>query len=60
MIPLTNKKWRRINRYTCRGCGKTRYSFKYRRAHDGLCTKCRRDLLPEGQESLFDNDQPQS
>jgi hypothetical protein len=52
MKSLTDKKWRRINRYTFRGCGKLRYSFKYRRAHDGLCTTCTRVLPPENQASL--------
>jgi hypothetical protein len=55
MKPIAHKKWRRINRYTCRSCGKKRYSFKYRRARDGLCTKCTRETVPESQQSLFDN-----
>jgi hypothetical protein len=47
-------KWRRINTYTCKGCGNDRLSLRYGRAKDGLCTTCVRNLPPEGQESLFE------
>lgn len=56
MLPNLNqpiKKWRRINPYICSKCGKARYSFRYNRAQEKICTVCARNQVPENQQSLF-------
>jgi len=50
------KKWRRLNPYVCRACGNKRFSLKYSRAVDGLCTPCRRSEQVEGQQALLFDD----
>ncbi len=46
--------WRKIHIYTCEGCEKKRFTFKYGRAEGGFCTKCRRkELINENQGLLF-------
>lgn len=47
------KKWRRINPYVCRMCSKNRYSFKYTKAHEKICSKCQKLLPDENQIKLF-------
>lgn len=51
------KKWRRINPYRCRICGKKRNSFKYERSKNGVCTVCRKNSVPDNQPQLFPAEQ---
>jgi len=47
-------KERRIWFFPCIKCGKGRaQSHKKRKAMAGLCQKCRRNQVPENQETLF-------
>jgi predicted Zn-ribbon and HTH transcriptional regulator len=54
MRATTQKKWRRINPYTCKKCGRRRLSFYFGRAKTKLCQKCRREIIDENQLKLFD------
>ena len=49
-----DKKWRRINKYTCQKCGKGRSSLKWARAKSRICTKCGHTEVNENQPSLFE------
>jgi len=44
---------RAIYSYPCRVCGKKRYSLVYLRAIDRVCRKCRKEIPPANQPSLF-------
>jgi hypothetical protein len=46
-------KRRAIYSYPCRICGKKRYSLVYLRALDRVCRRCRKELPPPNQPSLF-------
>ena len=39
--------------FTCNGCGKRRYTRKYRRALVKLCNPCTVNAIPNNQPSLF-------
>lgn len=41
--------------YICSRCHKKRFSRKYQRAIDQVCTICRKDDVPENQPSLFNS-----
>jgi predicted SprT family Zn-dependent metalloprotease len=46
-------KRRAIYPYSCANCGKRRLSLVYLRASGKVCSKCRREKVPENQPSLF-------
>lgn len=47
------KKWRRINPYRCKCCGKKRFAFGYDRAKTAVCRKCEKEPDNENQPTLF-------
>lgn len=50
-------KERRIWFYTCAVCGKARrQSHKKQKARDAICKVCKKNEVPENQQSLFDNE----
>lgn len=55
MKTKTERTWRRINPYFCLNCGKKRYSFKFNRAKERICTKCGQKVENENQKTLFES-----
>lgn len=48
-------KRRHLYPYQCKRCKKKRASLIYSRAVDGICAVCRKDIIPDNQQSLFNN-----
>lgn len=53
MIKKIKAKRRALYLYVCAKCGHKRNSRVYSRATTKICTKCRRDMVPDNQPSLF-------
>jgi len=54
----TQFKERRIWYFTCERCGKShRQSHKKKNAQSYICRNCRKNVVPENQQSLFSKDE---
>lgn len=52
------RKWRRRYQYLCAGCGKIRFTLRYKRQIGEKCTLCAKTDKNSPQASLFDSTWP--
>lgn len=58
MKKIKGKNWRRVYKYECAHCKKTRYTKTFKRFQSKYCTLCVAKPIDENQGSLFADQKP--